>query len=144
MLFRSVERLEDQLSNLTTMTNQAVERLLIGNELYCWDLCWVEEINVGLLRRVAALEHGRGNPILVLDSPEPVLVPPPGGLGPGSVLISIDDVDDDRNQAIMEDQAETVGRRVVGEEGREWGIVGEVYEDGEDVGDVLHRMEAWD
>ena len=72
---------------------------------------------MGLLRRVAALEHGRGNPILVLDSPEPVPVPPPGGLGWGSMLILIDDVDDNWNQTIAEDQVEAVGRRVVGEEG---------------------------
>ena len=140
----SVERLEDQLSNLTTMMNQAVERLLICNELYCWDLCWVEEINVGLLRRVAALEHGQGNLIFILDSPELVPVPLPGRLGPGSVLIPIDDINDDQNQAVVEDQAEAAGRRVIGEEGREWGIVGEEYEDGEDIGDVLHRIEAQD
>ena len=89
--------MEGQLSDLMMMTNQAVERLLIHNESYCWDLHRVEEINMGLLRRVAALEHGWGNLILVPDSPELVPIPPPGGLGPGSVLVLIDDVDDDRN-----------------------------------------------
>ena len=58
--------------------------------------------------------------------------------------MSINDVDDNWNQVITEDQAEGVGRRIVGEEGREWGIIGEVYVEEEDVGDVLHRIEAWD
>ena len=126
------------------MTNQAVKRLLICNEFYRRDLRQVEEVNVSLLRRVVALEHGWGNPLIIWDSPELVLVPPPGRLGPGSVLIPINDVDDDRNQAIAEDQAEAAGRHVVGEEGREWGIIGEVYEDGEDVGDILRQIEARD
>ena len=139
-----LECLEGQLGNLTTITNQTVERLLIYNESYRQNLCRVEEVNVGLLRRVVALEHGWGNPILVLDSSEPVPVPPPAGLGLGSVLVLINDVDDDWNQAITEDQVEAVGRRVIGEEGREWGIIGEEYEDGEDVGDVLCRIEARD
>ena len=72
---------------------------------------------MGLLRRMAALEHGWGNLILVPDSPEPIPVPPPGGLGLGSVLVLINNVDDDWNQAIAEDQVEVVGRRVIGEEG---------------------------
>ena len=97
------------------MTNQAVERLLIHNESYHQDLRWVEEINVSLLRRVAALKYSQDNPIVVLDSPEPVPVPPPGRLGPGSMLIPIDDIDDDQNQAIAEDQAER--GRVIGDEG---------------------------
>ena len=121
-----------------------MEQLLVRNELYRWDLRRVEEINVGLLRRVVALEHGWSNPILIPDSPEPVLVPPPGGLGPGSVLVLIDDVDDDQNQVIGEDQVEAVGARVIGEEEQEWGIVGELYVEGEDMGDVLCRVEAQD
>ena len=80
-------------------------------------LCRVEEINVGLLRRVAALEYGQGNLMIIPDSPEPVPVPPPGRLGLGSVLVLINDVDNDQNQVIVEDQVEMVGRRVVGEEG---------------------------
>ena len=139
-----LEHTEGQLGDLMTMMNQVVEWLLIHNESYHRDLHRVEEVNVGLLRRVVALEHGQGNPILVLDSPELVPVPLLGGLGLGSVLILIDDVDDDWNQALAEDQAEVAGQRMIGEEGREWGIVGEEYADGEDVGDVLHRIEAQD
>ena len=33
---------------------------------------------------------------------------------------------------------------MIREEGREWGIVGEVYEEGEDIGDVFCRIEAQD
>ena len=58
---------------------------MIWNKSYYWDLRQVEVINADLMRRMAALEHGWGNLILIPDSPEPVLVPPPGGLGPGSV-----------------------------------------------------------
>ena len=53
---------------------------------------------------MAALEHGQENPIIIPDSLEPVPVPPPGGLGPRSVLVEIDDgVDDKQNQVIVED-----------------------------------------
>ena len=45
---------------------------------------------------------------------------------------------------MAEDQAEGVVRRVTIEEGRVFGIVGEEYEDGEDITDVLCRVEAWD
>ena len=99
-----LEWLEDQLGDLTTMTNMAVERLMIHSESYCWDLCWVEALNSELLRQVTALKHGQGNPIIIPDSLELIPVPPPGGLGPGSVLAEIDDgVDDEWAQAIMED-----------------------------------------
>ena len=89
--------------------------------------------------------HGQGNPIRI-DSLEPIPVPPPGGLGPGSVLVEINDgVDDKQNQAITEDQAEgVVRRRVMIEEGGVFGIVGEEYEDGEDIEDVLRQVEAQD
>ena len=90
------------------------------------------------------MEHGQNNPVIIPDSPELILVPPLGWLGPGSVLVPIDDIDDDWNQVITEDQAEGVGRRVIGKEGREWGIIGEEYKEGEDVGDVLCRIEAQD
>ena len=73
------------------MMNRVVEGLMIRNESYCRDLCWVEALNSELLRWVVALEHGQGNPIIILDSLELVLVPPPGGLGPGSVLVEIND-----------------------------------------------------
>ena len=61
-------------------------------------------------------------------------------------MVEIDDgVNDEQNQVIAEDQAEGVGQwRVIGEEGRDLGIVGEEYVVGEDVGDVLHRIEARD
>ena len=55
----------------------------------------MEALNSELLRQVAALEHGQRNPIIISNSPEPVLVPPPGGLGPGSVLVEINNEVDD-------------------------------------------------
>ena len=56
-----------------------------------------------------------------------------------------DRVDDEWVQAIVEDQAEgVVRRRVTIEEGRVFGIVGEEYEEGEDIMDVLCRAEAQD
>ena len=90
-------------------------------------------------------EHGRGNPIRI-DSLELIPMPPPGGLGPGSVLVEIDDgVDDAQNQVIVEDQAEgVIRRRVTIEEGGVFGIAREEYKDGEDVEDVLRRVEARD
>ena len=119
--------------------------LLITNKSYHWDLHQVERLNSELLRQVAALEHIQGNLIIILDSPELVLVPPPG-LGPGSMLVEIDDgVDDEWAQAIAEDQAEgVVRRRVMIEEGGVFGIMGEEYEDGENIMDVLRRVEAQD
>ena len=60
--------------------------------------------------------------------------------------MEIDDrVDDERAQAIMEDQAEgVVWRQVMIEEGGAFGITGEEFEDGEDIEDVLHRVVAQD
>ena len=105
----------------------------------------MERLNSELLVQVAALKHGRGN-LIRINSPELIPVPPLGGLGPGSVLVEIvDDVDDERNQAIAEDQVEgVVRRRVTIEERGVFRIVGEEYEDGEDVEDVLCRVEARD
>ena len=100
-----------------------------------------------LLRQVAALEHGRDNPIVIPDSPEALLAWPPFVLGPGSVLIPIDDdVNDERNQMITEDQAwvEEAHQRLTAEQVGEWGIEGEEYEEGEMMEDVLQRVEAWD
>ena len=141
-----LEWLEDQLGDLTMMTNQAMEGLMIQNKSYHQDLCQVEALNSELLRWVVALEHGQGNPIIIPDSPEPIPVPPPGGLGLGSVLVEIDNrVDDEQNQAVVEDQVEGVVRwRVMIEEGGVFGIIGEEYEEEEDIMDVLHRVEAWD
>ena len=142
-----LERLSHQVENLTTMTNEAVRRLQVGQEQQQADLRMVEAVNAELLRQVVALEHGRDNPIVILDSPEAVLVRPPFVLGPGSVLILIDDVDDERNQMIAEDQArvEEERQRLTAEQVGEWeGLVGEEYEDGETMDDVLRRVEARD
>ena len=93
-----------QVENLTTMTNEAVCWLQVGQERQRADLRMAEAVNAELLRRVAALEHGRDNPIVIPDSPEALPVRPPFVLGPGSVLIPIDDdVDDERNQMIRMD-----------------------------------------
>ena len=128
------------------MTNEAVTRLQVGQERQRRDLRRVEEVNVELLRRVAVLEHGRDNPILILDSPEALPVQPPFVLGPGSVLIPIDDVNDKRNQMITEDQArvEEERQRLTAEQAGEWGIEGEEYVDGETMEDVLRQVEARD
>ena len=54
-------------------------------------------------------------------------------------------VDDDVAQAITEDQAEgVVRRRVTIREGGAFGVAGEFYEEGEDLMDVIHQVEAWD
>ena len=58
-----LERLNDQVMNLTTMTNEAVHRLQVGQERQRADLRMAETVNAELLRQVAALEHGRDNPI---------------------------------------------------------------------------------
>ena len=74
-------------------------------------------------------------------------VPPPFVLGPGSVLIPIDDdVDDERNQMIAEDQAhvEEEWQRLTAEQAGEWGLEGEEYAEGETMEDVLWRVEAQD
>ena len=141
-----LEHIKGQLGDLTMMMDHAVCHHDITLESYRQDLRWVERLNRELLRQVAALEHGWGNLIIIPDSPELVLVPPPGGLSLESVLVGIDDgVDDEQVQVIMEDQVEgVVRRRVMIEEGGVFRITGEEYEDGEDLEDVLRRVEAWD
>ena len=52
------------------MTNEAVCRLQVGQERQRADLWMAEAVNAELLRRVAALEHGRENPIVIPDIPE--------------------------------------------------------------------------
>ena len=84
------------------MTNEAVRRLQVGQERQRADLRMAEAVNAELLRRVAALEHGRDNPIMIPDSPEALPVRPPFVLGPGSVLIPIDNnVNNERNQMTL-------------------------------------------
>ena len=134
-----LERLSHQVENLTTMMNEAVRRLQVSQERQRWDLRRVEEVNTELLRWVAALEHGRGNPIEIPDSPEALAVPPPFVLGPRSILIPIDDVDDEWNQMIAKDQARMAEerQRLTVEQAGEWGLEGEEYEDGETMEDIL-------
>ena len=56
-----------------------------------------------------------------------------------------DGTDDVVAQANAEDQAEGVGRRwVTIEEGGVFGVAGELYEEGEDIMDVLRRVEVRD
>ena len=84
---------------------------------------------------------------MIPDSPEAVLVWPLFVLGPGSVLIPIDDnVDDERNQMIAEDQVqvEEERQRLMAEQAGEWGLEGEEYEEGETMEDILRRVEARD
>ena len=87
------------------MTNKAVTRLQVWEEQNRQDLRKAEAVNIELLRQVSALEHGQDNPIVIPDSPEALPVRPLFVLGPGSVLIPINDVDDEQNQMIAEDQA---------------------------------------
>ena len=133
-----LEQLEDQLRDLMTMIDVSVHHQDIALEAYHWDLRQVERLNGELLVWVAALEHGQGNPIRI-DNPELLPMPPPGGLGLGSMLVEINDgVDDEWNQVVMEDQVEgVVRRRVTIEEGGVFGVVGELYEEGEDIMDIL-------
>ena len=142
-----LECLNHQVENLTTMTNEVVTRLQVREERNCQALRRAEEVNAELLRQVSALEHGRDNPILIPDSPEVLPVRPPFVLGPGSILIPIDnDVDDERNQMITEDQVqvEKERQRLTAEQAGEWGLEGEEYVEGETMEDVLRRVEAWD
>ena len=91
---------------------------------------------------VTALEGTQDSPILIPDSLELIPIPAPGG----NLLVEIEDSTDDvAVQAIMEDQVEGVGRRrVMIKEGGIFRVVGELYEEGEDIMDVLRRVEAWD
>ena len=61
-------------------------------------------------------------------------------------MVEIDNgVDNEVAQTIAEDQAEgRVRRRVMIEEGRVFWIAGEEYKEGEDIMDVLRRVEVWD
>ena len=80
------------------------------------------------------------------DSPEALPVRPLFVLGPRSILIPIDDVDDERNQMIAEDQARVKEerQRLMAEQAGVWGLEGEEYVKGEMMEDVLRRVEAQD
>ena len=88
------------------------------------------------------LEVTWDHPLEILDSPEPIPIPAPGG----NVLVEINNrVDDEVVQAIVEDQAEgVVRRRVTIREGGAFGVAGEFYKEGEDLMDVIHQVEAQD
>ena len=79
---------------------------------------------------------------MIPDSLLPIPILAPGG----NLLVEIDDgVDDKRVQAIAEDQAEgVVRRRVMIKEGGVFRVAGEFYEEGEDLMDILHPVEARD
>ena len=128
------------------MTNEVVTRLQVGQECQRQDLWRAEAVNTELLRWVVALEHGWDNPIVIPDSPKALPVRPLFVLGLGSVLIPIDDVDDERNQMIAKDQAqvEEERHRLMAEQVGEWGLEGEEFVNGESMGDVLCRVEARD
>ena len=131
-----LEHLEGQVQDLTTMMEHTVGRLSVANKVQ-------RQLINKLLMQVMVLEGTREDLILIPDSLAPILVPPPG-LGPGSVLVEIKDrTDDAAAQAIMEDQAEGVGRRwVTIEEGGVFGVTGELYKEGEDIMDVLRWVEV--
>ena len=87
------------------------------------------------------LEVTCDHPIIIPDSPPPILIPAPGG----DLLVEIDDgVDNERAQAIVEDQVEgVVRRRMTIKDGGVFRVAGEFYEEGEDIMDVLRQVEVW-
>ena len=90
---------------------------------------------------IMVLEGTRNSLIIIPDSPLPIPIPAPGG----NLLVEIvDRTDDVAAQANVEDQAERVGRRVMIKEGGVFRVAGELYEEGEDIMDVLWRVEAHD
>ena len=117
------------------MTEHTVERLLVMNKAQCH---LIDE----LLIQVMALEGSGDSLILIPDSLEPILILAPGG----NLLVEIvDGMDDVAAQAIAEDQVEgVVRRRVMVEEGGVFGVARELYEEGEDIMDVLRQVEVWD
>ena len=92
------------------------------------------------MMQVMALEGYQDNPIVVPNSP-PIPIPAPGG----NLLVEImDRTDNDMAQAITEDRAEAGVRRVTVRKGRVFRIIREIYEEGEDIIDMLQRVEAQD
>ena len=101
------------------------------NELYHWDLRRVERLNGELLVWVMVQEGSCDHPIIIPDSPPPIPILAPGG----QLLVEINDgVDNKVVQVIMEDQGE---RRGV------WDCQ-ELYEEGEEIMDVLRQVEVQD
>ena len=102
----------------------------------------VERLNSKLLVWMMALEGTQDSLIIIPDSLPPIPILAPGG----NLLVEIEDgTDNTAVQVIVEDQAEgKVRRRVTIEEGGVFGVVGELYEEGEDIMDILRRVEVWD
>ena len=101
----------------------------------------MERLNSELLVQVTALEATQDHLIVIPDSPLPIPIPAPGG----NLLVEISNgTNGAAAQVITEDQAEgVVRRRITIEEGGVFGIAGEFYEEGEDIMDVIHQVEAW-
>ena len=79
------------------------------------------------------LEGCQGNPIEIPDMPPLIPIPAPGG----NLLVEIiDGTNNEAAQAMTEDMAEVVNY-VEGEEARMLGVEGEIFEDREDMLDVL-------
>ena len=88
-----------------------------------------------LLIQVMVLEGHQGSPIEISDSLAPILIPSPGG----NLLVEIQDrTDNKQNQVNVEDLTEGQGQ-LEGEEAEELELVGEIFEDGETIMDVLRR-----
>ena len=118
-----------------------VGQLSIVNESYCQDLRRVERLNSQLMMWATALEGHQDNLIEASDSPPPILILAPGR----NLLVEIvDGTNNDVAQAIIEDRAEVGVRRVTAREGGVFRITGEIYKEGEDIMDVLCRVETWD
>ena len=136
-----LEQLENQLGDLIIMTEGLVLELRIQNKAYHQDLRRIERLNSELLVRVMVLEGHQDHLIEIPDSPVPILIPAPGR----NLLVEImDRIDNDVVQAVVEDQVEAGVRRVSREEGGAFRIEGEVFEEGEDMMDVLCWVVARD
>ena len=99
----------------------------------------MEQLNGELLVWVMALEATHNHLIMIPDSLPLIPILAPGG----NLLVEINDgVDDERAQVITEDQAESQMLWVEGEEVRVLGVEGEIFEEGEDMLDILWRVVA--
>ena len=118
------------------MTDQTCWDLQITNQVLNWDVSQLERLVDELLVRVTVLEGTQGNLIKIPDSLALIPIPLPES----NLLVKIvDGIDDDMAQVIVEDQA---GVSVT--EGRAFGIDGEIFEEGEDMYDVLWQVVARD